>query len=318
LGFHEVDFPLGINYGSSGGPGFKTEITGLDSGAEEAVSRWDNAKRRYNAAWNIKENDHLSDLITFFIARRGAANGFRYKDWSDYSTADDHRSEPSDTDQLIGHGDGTDLVFQLRKFYSNGAVNRTRNITKPVAGTTVVSIDGVPQPSGWSVNTTNGLLTFNSAPANLSEVRAGFKFMVPVRFDMQLDDLLAISIDDFTIGSVPDIPMVEITDGLTISDEFHFGGSDSSTWDPFTANTAITMNNGRLLVFNPSTAGRRVFLPPTTGLPGGGPYFFLKNISGSNAFNVYESDQTTLVVTVPADGLITILLDEETGTWYGF
>ena len=38
-----------------------------------------------------------------------------------------------------------------------------RTITKPVAGTVKVYLDGVEQLSGWSVDTTTGLVTFGTA-----------------------------------------------------------------------------------------------------------------------------------------------------------
>ncbi len=57
-----------------------------------------------------------------------------------------------------------------------------RTITKPVAGTVQVYLDGVEQPSGWSVDTTTGLVTFGVPPTLGVEVTAGFEFDVPVRF----------------------------------------------------------------------------------------------------------------------------------------
>jgi uncharacterized protein (TIGR02217 family) len=52
-----------------------------------------------------------------------------------------------------------------------------------VAGTVKVYLDDVEQLSGWSVDTTTGLVIFSTAPAVGIEVTADFEFDVPVRFD---------------------------------------------------------------------------------------------------------------------------------------
>ena len=50
------------------------------------------------------------------------------------------------------------------KRYESGAQAWVRRIVKPVAGTVRVALGGVEQASGWSVNTTTGLVTFDTAP----------------------------------------------------------------------------------------------------------------------------------------------------------
>jgi len=84
LALHEVQFPSSISYGSRGGPGWSTSIVEGDSGASERVSRWPNARRRWNVAPGIKTIDALNQTMDFAIARKGPAVGFRYKDWLEY------------------------------------------------------------------------------------------------------------------------------------------------------------------------------------------------------------------------------------------
>jgi uncharacterized protein (TIGR02217 family) len=60
-------------------------------------------------------------------------------------------------------------------------VIEVRTITKPVAGTVKVYLDGVEQLWGWSVDTTTGVVTFGTAPAMGVEVTADCEFDVPVR-----------------------------------------------------------------------------------------------------------------------------------------
>ncbi len=76
-----------------------------------------------------------------------------------------------------------------------------------MAGTVRIALDGVDQPSGWSVNTTTGVVTFSSAPSAGVAVTAGFEFDVPVRFDT---DVLDVTLDLERLGSITSIPLLEL------------------------------------------------------------------------------------------------------------
>jgi uncharacterized protein (TIGR02217 family) len=82
-----------------------------------------------------------------------------------------------------------------------------RTITKPVAGTVKVYLDDVEQLSGWSVDTTTGLVAFGTAPAMGVEVTADFLFDVPVRFDT---DHMAVTIESYQLHTWQQIPIVEL------------------------------------------------------------------------------------------------------------
>lgn len=94
-----------------------------------------------------------------------------------------------------------------QKRYTSGAQSWTRVITKPVAGTVTIALNGTPQASGWSVSTTTGLITFTTAPALGVAITAGFEFDVPVRFNT---DTLDVTLDLECLGSITSIPLVEI------------------------------------------------------------------------------------------------------------
>jgi len=113
----------------------------------------------------------------------------------------------AETDQAIGIGDGATTIFQLVKAYTSGAQIWTRSITKPVVGTVTVALDGVSQVAGWVVDTTNGQVTFTTAPASGVIVSAGFEFDVPVRFDT---DRLDVTHDLERLGSITSIPLIEV------------------------------------------------------------------------------------------------------------
>lgn len=302
MGFVEVQFPDGVSYGSSGGPGFRTDVIEVDSGAEQRVARWDGARRRYNAAEQVKSYDDLSAIVDFYIARKGPEFGFRYKDWSDYTTAANHRDAHTAFDHLLGTGDGVTTQFQLLKRYTSGGTIRVRNITKPVAGTVKVAKDAAEQFAGFSVNTTNGIVTFSVAPAIGVQVFGGCEHDVPVRFGIEIDQLLAINMDNFGSGSIPDIPLVEIIDGLVTSDDYPYRGARKV--DPMTADELITEVQGVVQVFNPNAAGRKVTLPnpsPSQDYPGG-QWFWIVNKSTANTLSVRNEAGTEIAIIPVAPG----------------
>ena len=197
MSFVETQFPTDIAYGSSGGPVYLTDIVETVSGHEQRNVSWSVARARYNVAHGVKTQTQLDELIAFFRARKGRANGFRFKDWTDYQA----------TGQAIGTGDGATTVFQLVKSYSSGGITETRTITKPVSGTVSIYLDSVLQASGVTVDTTNGQITFTTAPSADVIITADFEYDVPVRFDT---DRLSASLDDYGVMSWNDIPLVEI------------------------------------------------------------------------------------------------------------
>ena len=206
MAFHEVRFPDNISRGARGGPERRTQIVELASGDEERNASWANSRRRYDVAYGIRRADDLAAVVAFFEARNGRLHGFRYKDWADYKSA--LPSQPiTATDQQIGTGTGSLQTFQLSKRYTSGAQTWVRTIAKPVTGTVRVALGMVEQMSGWTVDTTTGVITFTTAPAGGVIVRAGFEFDVPVRFD---SDSLDVTLDFERLGSITSIPLLEI------------------------------------------------------------------------------------------------------------
>lgn len=206
MAFHEVRFPDNISRGARGGPERRTQIVELASGAEQRNASWANSRRRYDVAYGIRRADDLAAVVAFFEARNGRLHGFRFKDWADFKSC--LPSQPvAPADQSIGTGNGSATQFQLTKRYTSGAQSWTRAITKPVAGTVTIALNGTPQVSGWSVSTTTGLVTFTTAPGAGVAITAGFEFDVPVRFDT---DLLDITLDLERLGSITSIPLLEI------------------------------------------------------------------------------------------------------------
>ena len=206
MAFHEVRFPDNISRGARGGPERRTQIVELASGDEERNASWADSRRRYDVAYGIRRADDLAAVVAFFEARNGRLHGFRYKDWADYKSALPSQAITA-TDQQIGTGTGSLQTFQLAKRYTSGAQTWVRTITKPVTGTVRVALGMVEQMSGWTLDTTTGVITFTTAPAGGVIVRAGFEFDVPVRFD---SDTLDVTLDFERLGSITAIPLLEI------------------------------------------------------------------------------------------------------------
>lgn len=193
MSFAETRFPVDISYGSAGGPEYSTDIVTTQSGYEQRNSNWADARCRYNVAYGVKSADQLAELIAFFRARKGQAEGFRFKDWSDYQAVG----------ETIGTGNGSATQFQLVKHYGAQA----REIAKPVAGTISIYKNSVLQASGVSVNAATGVVTFTSAPANGVVIQADFEFDVPVRF---ATDRLSTVLDTYGSFSAREVALIEV------------------------------------------------------------------------------------------------------------
>lgn len=208
MGFHEVRFPATLSFGSVGGPERRTEIVTLTNGFEERNTPWEHARRRYDAGVGMRSLDDVELLIAFFEARRGQLYGFRWKDWSDFKSCRPS-GDVGPLDQVIALGDGATRVFQLNKTYASGAASYVRPIVKPVAATVKLAVDGQPlvESIDFTVDTATGLVTLEDAPDIGVELRAGFEFDVPVRFDT---DIIQTSVASFRAGDVPRVPIVEV------------------------------------------------------------------------------------------------------------
>lgn len=206
MAFDEIQFPLRVGFGSTGGPAFSTEIVTIDGGYERRNQNWSQARRHFDAATGLRNSTDVATLIAFFHARAGRARGFRVKDWSDYTSAADGISSSSYNDQAIGVGTGALTQFQLKKNYNSASIVHSRDIRKPVAGSVTIGVNGTQAMTGWSVDSTTGVVTFATAPVSGAVITAGFSFDVPARFDT---DQLRLSAEDFQRYTTS-IPLVEV------------------------------------------------------------------------------------------------------------
>lgn len=203
--FDDVVFPLHISRGSFGGPDWPAEIVELANGAEERNTTIALPLRRYDARYGVRHKHEVHEVLSLYYACLGRLTGFRLRDWTDY------RSGPSSacaaaTDQALGIGDGVRTQFQLSKRYSFAGHHFDRPIRKPEAGTILLALDGVPALSGWSLDSSTGVVTFAAPPADAVELSWGGQFHVPVRFDCALDQ----TVMEGPIEHIPSIALKEL------------------------------------------------------------------------------------------------------------
>lgn len=174
---HEVRLPDHIESGAKGGPKFNTFVAESEGGAETAIINWSSPLHEYDVGYGIQDRAGMDQVRSFFMARRGRAYGFRFKDWNDYIFSA----------QNIGTGNGVLAAFQLSKTYTDSVLPFTRRITRPVSGTISVSVAAVPKTEGvhYNISYTTGIVTFTGGniPTGGQAVTASGQFDVPVRFD---------------------------------------------------------------------------------------------------------------------------------------
>lgn len=203
--FDDELFPLSIGKEASVTPAFSTQTVESLSGHERRTSDWADARLKFDAGPGVRSEADLVTLVEFFRARRGAARGFRFTDPFDSSSAPLGQAV-SAVDQKLGTGDGATSEFRLAKYYGSGEDAQQRFITRPVAGTIRVAVNGVEQMSGW-LHLGGGVIAFSAAPASGALLTAGFQFDVPVRF---AEDSLEVNRATFAAGEMPSVPLVEI------------------------------------------------------------------------------------------------------------
>jgi uncharacterized protein (TIGR02217 family) len=200
--FDDVLFPIEIGAQASVAPTFSTNVVTSASGFEVRNANWSQARLRFDAGPGVRGDGELETLLGFFRARRGPAVAFRFRDPYDNSSHG-MTGDPTAMDQIIGSGDGVTCIFSLTKTYGSG---ERRRITRPVAGSVRVAVDGVERSTGW-VLAEKGIIEFAQAPAAAAAITSGYLFDTPVRFS---EDRIEINRATFLAGEAPSVPLVEV------------------------------------------------------------------------------------------------------------
>ena len=115
-------------------------------------------------------NSALEAFLGLFMQMRGQADSFLFSHPDPkFNTV---------TQNSFGIGDGTAVVFQITRTFGGG-IDLVQNFN----GTPLIYIGGVASgPSNWSIDS-NGIITFNSAPALGSVLTWSGSFYFRCRFD---------------------------------------------------------------------------------------------------------------------------------------
>lgn len=215
MSFINERLPINVSFGSTMGVMFQTDVVEYSNGKEYVNSRWSQHRATFDQQFSSQSRAEVLAIYEFFLACRGRYHTFRVKDYLDFTSRLDGRSNPTALDQNIGTGDGVKTTFQLSKTYAQSVIAYTKVITKPIEDSVLVALDGVPT-TAFTINYTTGIITFIAPPASGVTVTAGFKFDYHCRFntdDIQniepilLNSLDGSAKDQFTI---PNLSLIEV------------------------------------------------------------------------------------------------------------
>lgn len=197
--FHDERLPVDIEIGARGGPSFQTTCIILNGGGEQRNQDWQEFRCKFDISYGIDSLDNLDEAYEFFIARRGRAHAFRFKDWKDYAL----------DQELIGIGDGLTDTYQIIKTYEPSGQPYTRRITRPIAATTEVYVAGVLKTvtTDYTLDDDTGVITFTSDVANGAHVTVTCEFDVPCRFDT---DEFVLTHEAFEAGNIQSLMLMEV------------------------------------------------------------------------------------------------------------
>lgn len=215
MSFLELEFPRDIAYQAQGGPSWFTTIRRGFSGFEQPNQNWALPLGKWKIALDHKAFSYFQQVFRFWMKACGMANPFRFYDLKDCQAVD----EPC---AVVLDSPYTGRVYQLQNTY-DGALAVPKPVLKPITSgvqkfdgtycrdTVSVAIAGVVQHSGWTLDETTGLLTFDSSPGSEAVTWSG-QYHYPARFDM--DDCQASieesdSADGFALITWPDVALVE-------------------------------------------------------------------------------------------------------------
>lgn len=189
-------FPMVLSLGATGGPGYSTDIVHRSDGVESRNANWRAPLCTWDVGSRHRTRGEVEPLLHFFHAvAQGSEHMWRFRDPTDHTF-----------DTVLGTGDGGTTTYPLVKVYTYGARSVTRRIVKPIPGSVRVWIGGVEQET-FTVDTSAGIVTLPTPPAEDQVIRALGMFEVPARF---AQDVLPITRVDPTIFSLERIEIMEV------------------------------------------------------------------------------------------------------------
>ena len=139
------------------------------SGHEAINVMWDQTLREFELGIVPMRREAWQEIESIHEVTDGGAYGLLMED-------------PKDSRVTTGVVAGlTSTTFQLYKRYTQASRTKDRKITRPRSAGFVLSISGVAQSSGYTLNVATGVVTIPAAPVARTVTWTG-RFYVPVHF----------------------------------------------------------------------------------------------------------------------------------------
>lgn len=185
MAFVESRLPVEIDYGSSFDDISAINITATRADHEYRSMIHPYVRIRHDIGFNLRTETWIINEVLKFSRNVGwTFAGFRVKHLSDYTT-NNYVDAPTYNDQLcvlVSTG-----IYQITNWYGTegGSTALRRKIFKPVTGTTLVGINnpitgGIQSINGWSVDTTNGQVTFTANQKTITAITKASQAVITV------------------------------------------------------------------------------------------------------------------------------------------
>lgn len=233
IGFHEVRFPEDVSWGSRGGPVYKTQVFTSHRGYEKRNVDWSQPMMQFNAAYGIKTDAHIMNVLNFFNARQGRLFGFRYKNWCNYRIKED----------VIATGDGYSKRLPLWKFYGfagNRHYKRLRKIVRGSVQGVQVGFEPVVEGVDFRIDYDGGEIVFNDPVGYGIPVRAlNLEFDEPVRFE---EDSVENVIEQYNNNALSNLDLVSIRGDFSAGSAFSPDRTEPGEADILYGRTLLLLN----------------------------------------------------------------------------
>lgn len=192
MAFFEQRFPVEYGFGARGGPVFSTEVNKTTGGQRYANRNWQYPIHRYDISAGIKVESDFEVYRAFFYNVAGQFDGFRFKDWHDYSVPAAGGPGNSGTPMVVV---SSGVTYQMQRLYKAGTRIYARPIVKPVQGTILVyrTRGSAVTLAAATVDYTTGLVTIVSGHVAGDTYSWSGEFDVPVAFTS--DAMEAVIVD---------------------------------------------------------------------------------------------------------------------------
>lgn len=195
-------FPTSFSFSTSFDITFDTDVISFNETKEIRKIKRAEYMSSFNIVFGQRDVMLIETVRNFFISCKGRAHSFNFKNISDFKSKGPFDSITA-TDVKIGDGDGVKNQFNIVKRYGTF----TKRIYQVDKTKLLVSADGVLVNENQYVVDDKGVITFFVPPANGVEIKCGFEYFTPVRFDT---DTLSVIFSGYEVRELPQFELVEV------------------------------------------------------------------------------------------------------------